>query len=91
MIRKPQPPRDRELSPDMPDDIRRRDIRIDRPDSLPETPDDTGAGGVSPPEDGGVAQHPIHDEDLEDLDPADYEEQIDEAEDSGLLDRRKPQ
>ena len=41
-------------------------------------------GGVSPSEDGGVAQHPIHDDDLEDLGPEDYEELTDEVAKTGI-------
>jgi hypothetical protein len=47
---------------------------VPRPDEPPRV------GGVSPPEDGGVAQHPVHDDDLEDLGPEDYEEMTNEAE-----------
>jgi hypothetical protein len=68
--------------PDMPDDIRRRDQRIDRPDALPETPDDTAAAGISPSEDGDNPQHPVHDEDLDDLEADDYEDMVDQLEKS---------
>lgn len=68
--------------PDMPDDIRRRDQRIDRPDALPETADDTAAAGISPSEDGDNPQHPVHDEDLDDLEADDYEDMVDELEKS---------
>ena len=69
---------------DMPDDVRRRDPRIDRPDSRPETADDTARGGDSPPTDGDNDQHPVHDEDLEDLEPDDYQDMVDELEDGEL-------
>ena len=72
-------------SDEMPDQARRIDRATDdtpatvpEPDSLPED------GGISPPEDGGVAQHPIHDDDLEDLDAEDYEELTDEVAKVGI-------
>lgn len=68
--------------PDMPETLRRRDSRIDRPDSLPETSDDTARGGDSPSVDGDNPQHPVHDEDLEDLEPDDFEDMVDELEKS---------
>ena len=71
------------VAPDtLPDDLRRDDSASTPPDSLP--PRDNAAearrpagGGFSPAEDGGVAQHPIHDEDQEDRTPGDYEREID--------------
>ena len=71
------------VAPDtLPDDLRRDDSASMPPDSLP--PRDNAAearrpagGGFSPAEDGGVAQHPIHDEDQEDRTPGDYEREID--------------
>jgi hypothetical protein len=70
-------------SPDaVPDDVRRSDLPNTPPDSLP--PGESGrngerpaGGGFTPAEDGGNAQHPIHDEDQEDLTPSDYEREID--------------
>ncbi len=38
---------------------------------------DTAHAGISLPPDGGNPQHPIHDEDVEDLGPEDFEEMID--------------
>ena len=67
------------IEPDvMPDDLRRRDPP-ETPDSLPRVDNDVTIAG-SPSEDGGVAQHPIHDEDQEDMEPQDYEAEIDRAE-----------
>ena len=65
---------------DIPDDLRRQDPRPDRPDSLPEAADDIAHAGISPAPDGGNPQHPIHDEDIEDLGPEDFEEMIDKDE-----------
>jgi hypothetical protein len=65
---------------DIPDDLRRIDPRPDRPHSLPETAGDTAHAGISPPMDGGNPEHPIHDEDIEDLGPEDFEEMIDKGE-----------
>ena len=62
---------------DMPDDLRRQDPSADRPDSLPEIANDAG---TSPAPDGGNPEHPIHDEDIEDLGPEDFEEMIDKGE-----------
>jgi hypothetical protein len=61
----------------LPDDLRRQDPRPDRPDSLPESPADVAHGGISPPADGDNPQHPIHDEDMEDAGPEDFEDMID--------------
>jgi hypothetical protein len=65
---------------DMPDDLRRQDPRPDRPDSLPEVAADVAHAGISPAPDGDNPQHPIHDEDIEDLGPEDFEEMIDKDE-----------
>jgi hypothetical protein len=74
-----------ELAPDVADGQRRRDQPVpDAPATVPhlgDTPDDT-----RPAEDGGVAQHPIHDSDIEDLGPEDYEEMTDEIEKSRIKD-----
>ena len=63
--------------PVMPDDLRRQDPRPDRPDSLPEIAEDIAHAGISPSPDGDNPLHPIHDEDIEDAGPEDYEEMID--------------
>ena len=65
---------------DLPEELRRQDSRPDRPDSLPEVAGDTAHAGISPPPDGGNPEHPIHDEDIEDLGPEDFEEMIDKDE-----------
>lgn len=62
----------------LPDDLRRTDQPDTRPDSLPPQ-DEPGLTDTRP--DGGIAQHPIHDEDQEDLEPEDYEEEVDEVAD----------
>ena len=41
-------------------------------------------GASQPPEDGGVEQHPIHDSDIEDLGPEDYEDMADEVARRGI-------
>ena len=65
---------------EMPEALRRRDQpQPDAPATVPQLDDEAKIQGVSPPEDGGVDQHPIHDDDLEDLGPEDYEELTDEA------------
>jgi len=62
----------------LPDDLRRRDPP-ETPDSLPRIDENVALHG-RPAQDGGVAQHPIHDEDLEDRDPQHYEAEIARAE-----------
>jgi hypothetical protein len=64
-------------TPVMPDDLRRRDTGSDRPDSLPDTETALAHAGISPAPDGDNPQHPVHDEDLEDAGPEDFEEMID--------------
>lgn len=55
--------------------VKETDLIQDMTDNLP---------GISPSEDGGVAEHPIHDEDFnEDFDSDDYEAMIDEVEETG--------
>ena len=69
-----------EAQRDPPDDVRRRDLPQDRPDSLPENAGDVAHAGISPAPDGDNPEHPIHDEDAEDLGPEDFEEMIDKNE-----------
>jgi hypothetical protein len=59
----------------IPDEVRHTDLaqRI-LPDSLPPMEEQSIERA-----DGGVAQHPIHDGDLEDRDPEDFEREIDEV------------
>ena len=87
-----QPPRQPSIAPpdslppqsdSLPGDLRRQDQRQTPPDSLPAADEDVsedsaiGAHTLAP--DGGVADHPIHDDDpTEDFTPGDYEEQIEE-------------
>jgi hypothetical protein len=58
----------------LPDDLRRTD-QPDPPDSLPRVDEKISLGGRPAP-DGGLAEHPIHDEDLDDRKPEDYEAEI---------------
>jgi hypothetical protein len=65
-----------------PDELRRTDQGPTRPDELPEPEggritEDVVGGGTTPRPDGGIDQHPIHDEDQEDATPSDYEREID--------------
>lgn len=57
----------------LPDDMRRRD-QPEPPDSLPPAREEVA---LAP--DGGNANHPIHDEPIEDYEPDDYETMIDNA------------
>ena len=85
MARKPRPSQTASLDqPEMPEAVRRRDQPEDAPATVPRPDENVRLGGVSPPEDGGVAQHPIHDDDLEDLGPEDYEELTDEVAKAGI-------
>ena len=64
---------------DIPEDVRRRaQPTPDAPATVPH-PGEQAPVGNRPPEDGGVAQHPIHDADVEDLGPEYYERMTDEA------------
>ena len=76
------------FDPDLPDIVDRLRCRDQPVSDLPATAPRPGAGiepaGSQPPEDGGVPQHPIHDSDVEDLGPEDYEEMTDEVEKTGI-------
>jgi hypothetical protein len=62
---------------DVPEDLRRRDPPdVMPPDSLPRPDEDVRATGRHGSPDGGNDQHPVHDEDLEDRDPEDYEREL---------------
>lgn len=61
-----------------PDDLRRNDQLETLPDSLPEA-DEEDVPVASHAPDGGVDEHPIHDEPEEDFTPGDYERQIDDV------------
>ena len=66
----------------MPAEDRRIDPGPTRPDDLPDVDSgrmaaDVVEGGLTPRPDGGVSQHPIHDEDQEDATSSDYEREID--------------
>jgi hypothetical protein len=82
-------PRSDEPDVILPDDVRRRDEPDVLPDSLPARDKERTLEGRTPAPDGGVAQHPIHDEDIEDLDADDYQRQVDEIEDVALERERK--
>jgi hypothetical protein len=79
---------DRRLDPGQPDivdGLRRRDQPVpDAPATVPHPGEGIEPAGSRPPEDGGVPQHPIHDSDVEDLGPEDYEEMTDEAAKTGI-------
>jgi len=65
----------------LPADLRRADPEATRPEDLPEIEggrmaEDTVDGGTTPRIDGGIGQHPVHDEDQEDRTPSDYEREI---------------
>jgi hypothetical protein len=50
----------------------------------PELPEEMELRDTRHPEDGGVEQHPVHDSDQEDLQPEDYEDEIDAAQKGGF-------
>jgi len=70
----------------LPGDLRRDDQQSIATDEVPEADEnvepDAAQGIHSPSIDGGVAQHPVHDEPEEDFTPADYEEQIEDVAES---------
>ncbi|MGE3149269.1 MAG: hypothetical protein AB7K04_09395 [Pseudorhodoplanes sp.] len=69
---------------EVPDAARRRDQpQADAPATVPRPDEETSYRGGHA-EDGGVAQHPVHDDDLEDLEPDDYEEMIDAVDSGGF-------
>ena len=64
---------------------RRRDLPLpDAPAMVPHPGEGIEPTGSRPPEDGGVEQHPIHDSDVEDLGPEDFEEMTDEVAKTGI-------
>ena len=76
------------FNPDQPEAAeqeRRRDQPVpDAPATVPHPGETIEPSGSRPPEDGGVEQHPIHNSDVEDLGPEDFEEMTDEIEKAGI-------
>jgi hypothetical protein len=72
-------PKDDDRTDVLPDKAR----RIDNPQAPPDSP--APEPGETAP-DGGSAQHPIHDDDLEDRDSADFERDIDQIDKDAALD-----
>ena len=71
--------------PEAADAERRRDQpELDAPATVPHPGEGTESTGSRPPEDGGVEQHPIHDSDVEDLGPEDFEELTDQVAKTGI-------
>jgi hypothetical protein len=71
--------------PEAADQERRRDQPApDAPATVPHPGEGIEPTGSRPPEDGGVEQHPIHDSDVEDLGPEDFEELTDEVAKTGI-------
>ena len=73
-------------APDLVDEDRRRDLPETRPETLGERPERgeevPAGGGFTPTADGGNAQHPVHDEDEDDMMPEDFEREIDSVDDA---------
>jgi hypothetical protein len=67
--------------PEPPAALRREDAAAG---GVPEAAEDLTLRDNQPPEDGGVDQHPVHDDDQEDLQPEDFEEEIDAASEGGF-------
>jgi hypothetical protein len=65
----------------LPDDLRRQDQPETTPDSLPRQGEPL-VTDTRP--DGGVAQHPIHDDDQEDKGPSAYEREFNDVQASGF-------
>jgi hypothetical protein len=80
-------PRNR-FNPDQPevaDEERRRDQPVpDAPATVPHPGEGIKPAGSRPSEDGGVEQHPIHDSDVEDLGPEDFEDLTDDVAKTGI-------
>jgi hypothetical protein len=72
---------------DIADDQRRAEAPQARDEELDEIGESTPLALDELEEDGGNPQHPIHDDDVEDLESEDYEELADEAQ-RGKLERR---
>lgn len=71
--------------PEAADKERRRDQPLaDAPASVPHPGEGIEPAGSRPAEDGGVEQHPVHDSDVEDLGPEDFEELTDEVAKTGI-------
>ena len=71
--------------PEVAEKERRRDQPVpDAPATVPHPGEGIQPSGSRPPEDGGVEQHPIHDSDVEDLEPDDFEEMANEVEKTGI-------
>ena len=71
--------------PEAPEKARRRDQPVpDAPATVPHPGEGIEPTGSRPPEDGGVPQHPVHDSDVEDLGPEDYEQLTDEVAKVGI-------
>lgn len=84
--RKPSAPPDSRSpqSNELPDDLRRDDRQAAAGEEIPSPDEDAERDDAvdvhSPAIDGGIDQHPIHDDDPDDdFTPEDYEEQIDES------------
>lgn len=77
-------------APDLVDEDRRRDLPETRPETLGERAargeEVPAGGGFTPTADGGNAQHPVHDEDEDDMMPEDFEREIDSVDDAELDD-----
>ena len=87
MARKSSPASDKSSnlgrgSAEMPDDLRRRD-----PSALADVAqpnDDVSIGAMSPPADGGSSEHPMHDQDFDDIETEEYESMVDDVEDAAV-------
>ena len=68
--------------PEMRDDLRRRDP----PDiaDLAQSMNDASIGAASPPPDGGSLDHPVHDQDFDDIETEQYESLIGDVEDAAI-------
>jgi hypothetical protein len=71
--------------PEAADKERRHDQPVsDAPASVPHPGEGIEPSGSRPPEDGGVEQHPIHDSDVEDMGPEDFEEMTEKVAKTGI-------
>jgi hypothetical protein len=79
-----------ETPPRIIEPIEPRDPDIPMPAPLDPDADVILEESHSPPEDGGVAQHPMHDSDMDDMLPEDFEDEIEGARPNMILPEMKP-
>lgn len=72
----------RALESETPDNLRRRDPS--EISDLAQSMNDEAIGAASPPGDGGALDHPVHDQDFDDIATEEYETMVDGVEDTAV-------